>query len=139
MSDWSNLLEKAKKLSYDEIVAEGKIIVDDVLASVAKHSDKDSAPIMLICLAAYTTNLDNNISELEMQLMQDVVGIREKDFRGFVNLFKDDKKLVRELKEICLGMSKAETEKFAYMLALIFAVDGEISAKESDFLNELFI
>ena len=34
MRDWSNLLSKVQKMSYEEIVAKGKEIVDDVLESV---------------------------------------------------------------------------------------------------------
>ena len=137
MRDWSNLLSKVQKMSYEEIVAKGKQIVDDVLESVAKYSDSDAAPIMLVGLAAYTATVDDNLSDVELQLMNDVVGIREKDFRGFVKIVKGDDKIVRELREIALCMTSDEMDLFAYMLAMIFAVDGEISQKEIDFLKEL--
>lgn len=137
MRDWSNLLHKVQKMSYEEIVAKGKEIVDDVLESVAKYSDSDAAPIMLVGLAAYTATVDDNLSEVELQLMNDVVGIREKDFRGFVKIVKGEKRIVSELRDICLCMTADEMDKFAYMLAMIFAVDGEISQHELDFLKEL--
>ena len=137
MRDWSNLLHKVQKMSYEEIVAKGKEIVDDVLESVAKYSDSDAAPILLVGLAAYTATVDDNLSEVEIQLMNDVVGIREKDFRGFVKIVKGEKRIVSELRDICLCMTADEMDKFAYMLAMIFAVDGEISQHELDFLKEL--
>lgn len=137
MRDWSNLLNKVQKMSYEEIVAKGKAIVDDVLESVAKYSDSDAAPIMLVGLAAYTAAVDDNLSEVELQLMNDVVGIREKDFRGFVKIVKNDKKIVEELREVCLAMTSDEMDQFAFMLAMIFAVDGEIHSNEIDFLKEL--
>ncbi len=137
MRDWSNLLSKVQKMSYEEIVAKGKEIVDDVLESVAKYSDTDAAPIMLVGLAAYTASVDDDLSEVELQLMNDVVGIREKDFRGFVKIVKGDKKIVRELREIALCMNSDEMDNFALMLAMIFAVDGEISEDEVEFLKEL--
>ncbi len=137
MRDWSNLLSKVQKMSYEEIVAKGKEIVDDVLESVAKYSDSDAAPIMLVGLAAYTASVDDELSDIELQLMNDVVGIREKDFRGFVKIVKGDKKIVRELREIVLCMTSDEMDLFAYMLAMIFAVDGEISNHEIEFLKEL--
>ena len=137
MRDWSNLLSNVQKMSYEEIVAKGKEIVDDVLESVAKYSDSDAAPIMLVGLAAYTATVDDNLSDVELQLMNDVVGIREKDFRGFVKIVKGDKKIVKELREIALCMTSDEMDNFALMLALIFAVDGEISKDEIDFLKEL--
>lgn len=137
MRDWSNLLSKVQKMSYEEIVATGKSIVDNVLESVAKYSDSDAAPIMLVGLAAYTATVDDNLSEVELQLMNDVVGIREKDFRGFVKIVKGDKKIVKELREIALCMTSDEMDQFAFMLAMIFAVDGEISKEEIDFLKEL--
>lgn len=137
MRDWSNLLSKVQKMSYEEIVATGKAVVEDVLASVAKYSDSDAAPIMLVGLAAYTATVDDNLSEVELQLMNDVVGIREKDFRGFVKIVKGDTKIVKELREIALCMTSDEMDQFAYMLAMIFAVDGEISKEEIDFLKEL--
>lgn len=137
MRDWSNLLSKVQKMSYEEIVTKGKEIVDDVLESVAKYSDSDAAPIMLVGLAAYTATVDDNLSDIELQLMKDVVGIREKDFRGFVKIVKGDKKIVNELRDVVLCMTSDEMDKFAYMLAMIFAVDGEISAEEIAFLKEL--
>lgn len=137
MRDWSNLLSKVQKMSYDEIVVRGKEIVDDVLESVAKYSDSDAAPIMLVGLAAYTASVDDELSDIELQLINDVVGIREKDFRGFVKIVKGDKKIVRELREIALCMTSDEMDNFALMLAMIFAVDGEISNEEIDFLKEL--
>lgn len=137
MRDWSNLLSKVQKMSYEEIVEEGKKVVDDVLESVAKYSDSDAAPIMLAGLAAYTATVDDNLSDVEIQLMNDVVGIREKDFLGFVKTVKGDKKIVRDLREVCLCMTSDEMDRFAYMLAMIFAVDGEISKEEVDFLKEL--
>ena len=137
MRDWSNLLHKVQKMSYEEIVTKGKEIVDDVLESVAKYSDSDAAPIILTGLAAYTATVDDNLSEVELQLMNDVVGIREKDFRGFVKIVKGEKRIVSELRDICLSMTSDEMDKFAYMLAMIFAVDGEISQHEIDFLKEL--
>ena len=137
MRDWSNLLSKVQKMSYEEIVAKGRAIVDDVLESVAKYSDSDAAPIMLVGLAAYTATVDDNLSDVELQLMNDVVGIREKDFRGFVKIVKGDDKIVRELREICLCMTGDEMDQFALMLAMIFAVDGEISKQEIEFLKEL--
>lgn len=137
MRDWSNLLSKVQKMSYEEIVEKGKEIVDDVLESVAKYSDTDAAPIMLVGLAAYTASVDDDLSEVELQLMNDVVGIREKDFRGFVKIVKGDKKIVRELREIALCMNSDEMDNFALMLAMIFAVDGEISEDEVEFLKEL--
>ena len=137
MRDWSNLLSKVQKMSYEEIVATGKSIVDNVLESVAKYSDSDAAPIMLVGLAAYTATVDDNLSDVELQLMNDVVGIREKDFRGFVKIVKGDKKIVKELREIALCMTSDEMDQFAFMLAMIFAVDGEISKEEIDFLKEL--
>lgn len=137
MRDWSNLLSKVQKMSYEEIVAKGRIIVDDVLETVAKYSDSDAAPIMLVGLAAYTATIDDNLSDVELQLMNDVVGIREKDFLGFVKTIKQDNRIVRDLREICLCMTSDEMDQFAYMLAMIFAVDGEISKEEIDFLKEL--
>lgn len=137
MRDWSNLLSKVQKMSYEEIVEKGKEIVDDVLESVAKYSDSDAAPIMLVGLAAYTASIDDDLSDIEIQLMNDVVGIREKDFRGFVKIVKGEKRIVDELREIVLCMTSDETDQFAYMLAMIFAVDGEISQHEIDFLKEL--
>lgn len=137
MRDWSNLLSKVQKMSYEEIVAKGKEIVDDVLESVAKYSDSDAAPIMLVGLAAYTASVDDDLSDTELQLMNDVVGIREKDFRGFVKIVKGDKKIVKELREIALCMTSDEMDLFAFMLAMIFAVDGEISDAEITFLKEL--
>lgn len=137
MRDWSNLLSKVQKMSYEEIVAKGKEIVDDVLEIVARYSDSDAAPIMLVGLAAYTASVDDDLSDIELQLMNDVVGIREKDFRGFVKIVKGDKKIVRELREIALCMTSDEMDLFALMLAMIFAVDGEISKEEVDFLKEL--
>lgn len=137
MRDWSNLLSKVQKMSYEEIVTKGKEIVDDVLESVAKYSDSDAAPIMLVGLAAYTASVDDDLSDVELQLMNDVVGIREKDFRGFVKIVKGDKKIVKELREIALCMTSDEMDQFAFMLAMIFAVDGEISKQEINFLKEL--
>lgn len=137
MRDWSNLLSKVQKMSYEEIVAKGKEIVDDVLETVSKYSDSDAAPIMLVGLAAYTASVDDDLSDVELQLMNDVVGIREKDFRGFVKIVKGDKKIVNELRDICLCMSSDEMDDFALMLAMIFAVDGEISSEEIDFLKDL--
>ena len=137
MRDWSNLLSKVQKMSYEEIVAKGKEIVDDVLESVAKYSDSDAAPIMLVGLAAYTASVDDDLSDIEFQLMNDVVGIREKDFRGFVKIVKGDKKIVKELREIALCMTSDEMDNFAFMLAMIFAVDGNISTEEIEFLKEL--
>ena len=137
MRDWSNVLSKVQKMSYEEIVAKGKEIVDGVLESVAKYSDSDAAPIMLVGLAAYTASVDDDLSDVELQLMNDVVGIKEKDFRGFVKIVKGDKKIVNELREIVLCMNSDEMDNFALMLAMIFAVDGEISKQEVDFLKEL--
>jgi len=137
MRDWSNLLSKVQKMSYEEIVAKGREIVDDVLESVAKYSDSDAAPIMLVGLAAYTASVDDDLSDIEFQLMNDVVGIREKDFRGFVKIVKGDKKIVKELREIALCMTSDEMDNFAFMLAMIFAVDGNISTEEIEFLKEL--
>ncbi len=137
MRDWSNLLSKVQKMSYEEIVVKGKEIVDDVLESVAKYSDSDAAPIMLVGLAAYTASVDDELSDIELQLINDVVGIREKDFRGFVKIVKGDKKIVNELREIALCMTSDEMDNFALMLAMIFAVDGEISNEEIEFLKEL--
>lgn len=137
MRDWSNLLSKVKKMSYEEIVTKGKEIVDDVLDSVAKYSDTDAAPIMLVGLAAYTASVDDDLSDIELQLMNDVVGIREKDFRGFVKIVKGEKRIVDELREIALCMNSDEMDNFALMLAMIFAVDGEISEHELSFLKEL--
>lgn len=137
MRDWSNLLSKVQKMSYEEIVATGKDIVDKVLEIAAKYSDSDAAPIMLVGLAAYTASVDDDLSDMELQLMNDVVGIKEKDFRGFVKIVKGDKKIVNELREVALCMTSDEMDLFAYMLALIFAVDGEISGAEIAFLKEL--
>lgn len=137
MRDWSNLLSKVQKMSYEEIVSKGKAIVDEVLETVAKYSDSDAAPIMLVGLAAYTATIDDNLSDVELQLMNDVVGIREKDFLGFVKTVKQDNRIVRDLREICLCMTSDEMDRFAYMLAMIFAVDGEISKEEIEFLKEL--
>ncbi len=137
MRDWTGLLSKVQKMSYDEIVAKGREVVDRVLEAVTKYSDSDAAPIMLVGLAAYTASVDNNVSETELQLMQDVVGIKEKDFIGFVKQVKENKKIVDELRGICLDMTTEEMDDFAFMLSMIFAVDGEISDNEVAFLKDL--
>lgn len=137
MRDWTGLLSKVKKMSYEEIVEKGKVIVDKVLGSVAKYTDSDSATIMLVGLAAYTASVDNDVSETELKLMQDVVGIKQKDFLGFVKQVKENEKIIADLRAVCLDMTSEELDDFALMLCMIFAVDGEISQNEIDFLKDL--
>lgn len=137
MRDWTGLLSKVKKMSYEEIVEKGKVIVDRVLSSVAKYTDSDSATIMLVGLAAYTASVDNDVSETELKLMQDVVGIKQKDFLGFVKQVKENEKIIADLRAVCLDMTSEELDDFALMLCMIFAVDGEISQNEIDFLKDL--
>ncbi|MGN0448139.1 MAG: hypothetical protein ACI4GC_06290 [Acutalibacteraceae bacterium] len=137
MRDWTGLLSKVKKMSYEEIVEKGKVIVDKVLDSVAKYTDTDSATIMLVGLAAYTASVDNDVSETELKLMQDVVGIKQKDFLGFVKQVKENEKIIADLRAVCLDMTSEELDDFALMLCMIFAVDGEISQNEIDFLKDL--
>ncbi len=137
MRDWSRLLHSVAKLSYDEIVEKGKENVKTLLEIIEKYSDSDAAPITLVGLAAYTATVDNELSDIETKLITDIIGISEKDFHGFVEQVKTDKRIVTDLRDIAIAMNTDELTYLATLLALIFAVDGNISDDELDFLKDL--
>ncbi len=137
MRDWSRLLHSIAKLSYDEIVAEGKKKVSSVLNIIEKYSDSDSAPITLVGLAAYTATVDKELSDIELKLVKDIIGIGEKEFKDFIKQVSADKKIVNDLVEIADCMNREEMDDFSYLLGLIFAVDGKITDEELDFIKKL--
>lgn len=137
MRDWSRLLHSIAKLNYDEIVAEGKKKVSSVLDIIEKYSDSDSAPITLVGLAAYTATVDEELSEIEVRLVKDIIGVSEKEFKDFIKSVKADDKIVRDLIEIADCMSREEMDDFSYLLGLIFAVDGKITDEELAFIKKL--
>lgn len=137
MRDWSRLLHSIAKLSYDEIVAEGKQKVASVLNIIEKYSDSDSAPITLVGLAAYTATVDEELSETELRLVKDIIGISEKEFKDFIKQVRKDQKIVDDLVEIANCMNLEEMNDFSYLLGLIFAVDGKITEEELDFIKKL--
>lgn len=137
MRDWSRLLHTIAKLNYEQIVAEGKEKVSRVLNIIEKYSDSDSAPITLVGLAAYTATVDEELSERELKLVKDILGVGEKEFKDFIHQVEKDDKIVRDLVEIANSMSRDEMDDFSYLLGLIFAVDGVISDKELAFIKKL--
>ena len=137
MRDWSRLLHSVAKLSYDEIVEKGKENVTFLLEIIEKYSDSDSAPIILVGLAAYTATVDDELSPIEIKLITDIIGISEKDFHGFVEQVKADKRIISDLRDIAIAMNTDELTYLATLLALIFAVDGNISDHELAFLKDL--
>ena len=137
MRDWSRLLHSIAKLSYDEIVTTGREKTASVLRIIEKYSDSDAAPITLAGLAAYTATVDDELSPIEISLIEDIIGIKEKDFRLFIRQVGTDSSIVDELVEIAKCMNMEEMEDFSHLLALIFAVDGKITDEELDFIKKL--
>lgn len=137
MRDWSRLLHSIAKLSYDEIVAEGKKKVSSVLNIIEKYSDSDSAPITLVGLAAYTATVDEELSHTELKLVKDIIGIGENEFKDFIKQVRADQKIVNDLVEIANCMNREEMDDFSHLLGLIFAVDGKITDEELDFIKKL--
>ena len=137
MRDWSRLLHSATKLNYDELVEEGREVVSRVLDTIGKYSDPDGATITLVGLAAYTATVDDELSEIEVKLIGDVLGINERDFHGFIEQVKKDDRIIRDLTEIVDCMNEDELNDFASILVGIFAVDGKITDEEMAFLKKL--
>lgn len=137
MRDWSRLLHSIAKLNYEQMVAEGKEKVSRVLSIIEKYSDSDSAPITLVGLAAYTATVDDELSPVELQFVNDTIGINEKDFKGFINQVRKDEKIVADLVEIANCMTMEEMNDFSHLLSLIFAVDGKITDEELAFIKKL--
>ena len=137
MRDWSRLLHSAAKLSYEELVQEGKETVARVIDTISKYADPEGASITLVGLAAYTATVDNELSEIEVKLIEDVLGINKKDFLGFVEQVKHEDKIVKELTEIVECMNEDELNDFASVLCGIFTVDGDVSDEEMAFLKKL--
>lgn len=137
MRDWSRLLHSAAKLSYEELVQEGKETVARVIDTIGKYADPDGASITLVGLAAYTATVDNELSEIEVKLIEDVLGINKKDFLGFVEQVKYEDKIVKELTDIVECMNEDELNDFASVLCGIFTVDGDVSDEEMAFLKKL--
>ena len=137
MRDWSKLLHTISQLSYDEIVDKGKKAAENVLEILAKYSDSDAAPITLAGLAAYTATVDDELSEIEIRLVGEIIGISEKEFRMFIHQIQQDNTLITELTDISNCMNKEEMDEFSTLLALIFAVDGKITQEEKDFIKML--
>lgn len=137
MRDWSRLLHSVTKLSYDELVEEGRETVLRVLDTIGKYSDPDGATITLVGLAAYTATVDDELSDIEVKLIGDVLGINERDFHGFIDQVKKDDKIIRDLTEIVDCMNEDELNDFASILCGIFAVDGNISDEEMAFMKKL--
>ena len=137
MRDWSRLLHSIAKLSYEEIVETGKEKTASVLRIIEKYSDSDAAPITLAGLAAYTATVDDELSPTEIRLIEDIIGIKEKDFRMFIHQVENDNRIVDDLVEIAKCMEMEEMEDFSHLLALIFAVDGKITDEELDFIKKL--
>ncbi len=137
MRDWTRLIGSALKLSYEELVQEGKETVDRVIDTIGKYSDPDGATITLVGLAAYTAAVDDELSPIEIKLIGDVLGITEKDFHGFVDQVRKDDKIIKELTDIVECMDEDELNDFAAVLVGIFAVDGKITDDEMAFLKKL--
>jgi len=137
MRDWSRLLHSIAKLNYEEIVETGKKKTASVLRIIEKYSDSDAAPITLAGLAAYTATVDDELSPTEIRLIEDIIGIKEKDFRMFIHQVENDNRIVDDLVEIAKCMNMEEMEDFSHLLALIFAVDGKITDEELDFIKKL--
>ena len=137
MRDWSKLLHTISQLSYDEIVQKGRKTADTVLDILAKYSDIDSAPITLAGLAAYTATVDDELSEIEVKLIGEIIGISEKEFKLFIHQIRQDNSLITELTNISDCMNKEEMDELSTLLALIFAVDGKITQEEKDFIKKL--
>ena len=137
MRDWSRLLHSIAKLNYEQMVAEGKEKVSRVLSIIEKYSDSGSAPITLVGLAAYTATVDDELSPVELQFVNDTIGINEKDFKGFINQVRKDEKIVADLVEIANCMTMEEMNDFSHLLSLIFAVAGKITDEELAFIKKL--
>ncbi len=138
MRDWSRLLHSIAKLSYEQIVAQGKEKAARVLDIIEKYSDSDSAPIILVGLAAYTATVDDELSEKELKLVKDILGVSEKEFTDFVHQVEKDGRIVRELVDIANSLTREEMIEAGDLMSLIFAVDGVISDKELAFIKKLF-
>lgn len=137
MRDWSRLLHSIAKLNYEQMVAEGKKKVSSVLNIIEKYSDSDSAPITLVGLAAYAATVDDDLSEKELSLVKEILGIGEKDFKGFISQVRKDNSIVNELVEITKCMKREEMDEFSYLLGILFAADGRFSDEELDFFKKL--
>ncbi|MBE6775876.1 MAG: hypothetical protein E7543_06770 [Ruminococcaceae bacterium] len=137
MRDWTRLIGKALKYSYEELVEEGKETVARVLDTIGKYSDPDGADYTLVGLTAYTAAVDDELSPVEIKLIGDVLGISEKEFHGFVKQVKNDDKIIKDLTDIVECMNEDELNDFASVLVGIFAVDGKITDEEMAFLKKL--
>lgn len=137
MRDWSRLLNSVAKLSYEQLVETGKQTADRVLLAIEKYSDSDSAPIILVGLAAYTAMVDDELSPKEAKLVEEIIGVNQKDFAGFIRQTKADKHIISDLRDIAICMNDEEMSDLATLLSLLFAVDGNISDEELAFLKEL--
>ncbi len=137
MRDWSRLLHSIAKLSYEQMVTEGKQKVSRVLDIIEKYSDSDSAPITLVGLAAYTATVDDELSKKELEFVNEVFGVSEKDFNGFIAQIRKDEKIVSNLVEIANCMTREEMDDFSHLLSLVFAVDGKITDEELAFIKKL--
>ncbi len=137
MRDWTRLIGKALKLSYEELVEEGKATVERVLDTIGKYSDPEGADYTLVGLTAYTATVDDELSPIEVKLIGDVLGISENEFHGFVEQVKKNDKIIKELTDIVECMNEDELNDFATVLVGIFAVDGKITDEEMAFLKRL--
>ncbi len=137
MRDWSKLLHTISQLDYEQIVEKGKKTAENVLEILAKYSDTDAAPITLAGLAAYTATVDDELSDVEIKLVGEIIGISEKEFRMFIHQIQQDNSIIEELTSISNCMNKEEMDEFSTLLALIFAVDGKITQEEKDFIKLL--
>ena len=137
MRDWSRLLHSIAKLNYEQMVTEGKQKVSSVLNILEKYSDSDSAPITLVGLAAYAATVDDDLSEKELMLVKDIIGVNEKDFKGFINQVKKNNSIVNELVEIASCMKREEMDEFSYLFGILFAADGRFSDEELEFFKKL--
>ncbi len=138
MRDWSRLLHTIAKRNYEQIVTEGKEKVSRVLSIIEKYSDSDSAPIILVGLAAYTATVDDELSEKELKLVKDILGVSEKEFMDFVHQVEKDGKIVHDLVDIANSLTREEMDEAGDLMSLIFAVDGVISDKELAFIKKLY-
>ena len=132
MRDWSRLLHSVTKLGYEELVEEGRETVARVLDTIGKYSDPDGATITLVGLAAYTATVDDELSDIEVKLIGDVLGISKRDFEGFIEQVKKDDRIIKDLTDIVECMNEEGLNDFASILCGIFAVDGKISDEETE-------
>ncbi len=135
MPQFSKIMQDMVNLNYDELVAVSKKAIIDVLPACKAVDEENNGMFMLSSLILTSIAADGNLSDLEMKLLQDALGMSADGIQKFINMF--DNKMYDLVDCFVDNMNSNVKASALILVTALCSVDEKISREETSFIRKL--